>query len=151
GKIATCGCFGDCLPITAMQSFIKDLVLLVLIAIIFFGTKYITPVLTPAFNFLILLISTILVVWFQWFVMRHNPVVDCLPFKKGNNILELGKMPADAIPDKKDYVFIYEKAGEKQEFSIKNLPDSSWTFVSREDVIIEKGKNNEPPIKDFYL
>jgi len=151
GKIATCGCFGDCLPITAMQSFIKDLVLLVLIAIIFFGTKYITPVLTPAFNFLILLISTILVVWFQWFVMRHNPVVDCLPFKKGNNILELRKMPADAIPDKKDYVFIYEKAGEQQEFSIKNLPDSSWTFVSREDVIIEKGKNNEPPIKDFYL
>src|ERR1043165_4110158 len=35
GKIKTCGCFGDCLPLTPLQSFIKDLVLLVLIALIF--------------------------------------------------------------------------------------------------------------------
>lgn len=151
GKIATCGCFGDCIPLTSMQSFIKDLVLLGLILLIFFGTKYITPLLTSAFNFLILLVSTLLVLGFQWYVMRHNPVVDCLPFKIGNNILELRKMPANAIPDKKEYIFLYKKDGEEQEFTIKNLPDSSWEFVSREDVIIEKGQNNEPPIKDFYL
>ncbi len=151
GKIATCGCFGDCIPLTAMQSFIKDLVLLVLILIIFFGSKYIYPVLTTAFNFLILLFSCVLVLGFQWYVMRHLPVVDCLPFKKGNNILELRKMPADAIPDKKDYKFIYKKDGKKQEFTIKDLPDSTWEFVSREDFIVQQGKNNEPPIKDFYL
>jgi uncharacterized membrane protein YphA (DoxX/SURF4 family) len=151
GKIATCGCFGDCIPLTAMQSFIKDLVLVVLILIIFFGVKYIYPVFTAALNILILLICAILVLVFQWYVMNHMPVVDCLPFKKGNNILELRKMPANAIPDKKDYKFIYQKDGKKQEFSIKNLPDSTWEFVSREDFIVEKGSNNEPPIKDFYL
>ncbi len=79
------------------------------------------------------------------------PLVDCLPFKKGNNILELRQMPANAIPDKKDYKFFYQKDGKTQEFSIKNLPDSTWEFVSREDFIVEKGSNNEPPIKDFYL
>jgi uncharacterized membrane protein YphA (DoxX/SURF4 family) len=151
GKIATCGCFGDCIPLTAMQSFIKDLVLVVLILIIFFGVKYIYPLFTAALNILILLICTILVLVFQWYVMNYMPVVDCLPFKKGNNILELRKMPANAIPDKKDYKFIYQKEGKKQEFSIKNLPDSTWEFVSREDFIVEKGSNNEPPIKDFYL
>jgi len=151
GKIATCGCFGDCIPLTSMQSFIKDLVLLVLILIIFFGTKYIFPVFTAAFNILILLFSCMLVLGFQWYVMRHLPVVDCLPFKKGNNIIELRKMPANAVPDKKDYKFIYQKEGKKQEFTIKDLPDSTWEFVSREDFIIEKGKNNEPAIKDFYL
>ncbi|MEP6628409.1 MAG: MauE/DoxX family redox-associated membrane protein, partial [Ginsengibacter sp.] len=83
GKIATCGCFGDCIPLTAMQSFIKDLVLLVLILIIFFGTKYLTPILTPVLNFLLLVVSTLLVIGFQWYVMRHLPVLDCLPFKKG--------------------------------------------------------------------
>ena len=151
GKIATCGCFGDCIPLSAMQSFIKDLVLLVLILIIFFGQKYIYPVMLSGFNFLILLFSTFLVLFFQWFVMRHMPVLDCLPFKKGNNILDLRKMPADAVPDKKDYKFIYEKEGKKQDFTIKDLPDSTWEFVSREDFILQKGKNNEPPIKDFYL
>jgi uncharacterized membrane protein YphA (DoxX/SURF4 family) len=151
GKIATCGCFGDCIPLTAMQSFIKDLVLFALILIIFFGTKYIYPFLTAAFNILVLLLSVILVLGFQWYVMRHLPVVDCLPFKKGHNILKLRKMPANAIPDKKDYVFIYKKNGKEQQFTIKDLPDSTWEFVSREDVIVQKGSNNEPPIKDFYL
>ncbi|MDQ6761202.1 MAG: DoxX family membrane protein [Bacteroidota bacterium] len=151
GKIATCGCFGDCIPLTAMQSFIKDLILLVLILVIFFGAKYIIPVLTPVANFLILLISIFIVLGFQWFVMRHLPVVDCLPFKKGNNLLELRKMPANAIPDKKDFKFIYKKNGKEQEFTRKNIPDSTWEFVSREDFIVEKGSNNEPPVKDFYL
>ncbi len=151
GKVATCGCFGDCIPLTAMQSFIKDLILLALILIIFFGVKYIRPVLLSGFNFLILFFSTLLVLVFQWYVMRHLPTVDCLPFRKGNNILELRKMPSDAVPDKKDYKFIYQKGGKKQEFTIKDLPDSTWEFVSRQDFIVQKGKNNEPPIKDFYL
>ena len=151
GKIATCGCFGDCIPLTSMQSFIKDLVLLVLVLVLFFGKKYIHPFLSNAINVFLLVISCILVLFYQWHVMRHLPTVDCLPFKKGDNILELRKMPANAVPDKKDYRFVYEKDGKKQNFTIKDLPDSSWQFVSREDFIIEKGKNNEPPIKDFYL
>ncbi len=151
GKIATCGCFGDCIPLTAMQSFIKDIILLVLILIIFSGAKYITPVLTTTANFFILFISVGIIAGFQWFVMRHMPVVDCLPFKIGNNLLELRKMPANAVPDKKDFKFLYKKDGKQQEFTRKNIPDSTWEFVSREDFIVEKGKNNEPPIKDFYL
>ena len=151
GKIATCGCFGDCIPLTAIQSFMKDLILFALILLIFFGTKYIRPVLTAGADFFILLISVFIVLGFQWFVLRHMPVVDCLPYKKGNNLIEGRKMPADAVPDKKDFKFFYKKDGKEQEFSQKNLPDSTWEFVKREDFIIEKGKNNEPPIKDFYL
>ena len=151
GKIATCGCFGDCIPLTSMQSFIKDIVLIVLILILFVGQKYINPPLSSALNFIILLFSTLIVLFFQWYVLRYSPLVDCLPFKVGNNVLELRKMPADAVPDVIDYLFVYSKDGEKKEFSIKDLPDSSWEFVSREDVIIEKGKNNEPPIKDYSL
>ena len=151
GKIATCGCFGDCLPLTSMESFIKDLVLLVLILILFFGRKYIFPLFLPALDILLLAISTFLVLFYQWYVMRHLPTVDCLPFQKGGNILELRKMPADAVQAIKDYKFVYEKNGKKQDFTIKSLPDSSWQFVSREDIIITPGKNDEPPIKDFDL
>lgn len=151
GKIATCGCFGDCIPLTSMQSFIKDLVLTVLILLIFFGQKHIRPLFSSALNTLLLVIATLLVLFFQWYVLRHKPVLDCLPFKIGNNLLDLRKMPANATPDKKDYVFVYQKDGAKQDFTVKTLPDSTWEFVSREDRIIEKGTNNEPPIKDFYL
>jgi hypothetical protein len=79
------------------------------------------------------------------------PVKDCLPFKKGNNLIELRKMPANAIPDKKEFKFYYKKDGKEKEFSSNALPDSTWEFIRREDVIVEKGSNNEPPVKDFYL
>lgn len=151
GKIATCGCFGDCIPLTAMQSFIKDLVLLVLILLIFYGKKHIRPILNESIAVSVVILSTIAVILFQLYVLRHMPVFDCLPFKKGNNVIELRKMPADAVPDKKDYIFTYKKNGQEKQFKRGELPDSTWEFVSREDVILEKGKNNEPPIKDFYL
>jgi hypothetical protein len=151
GKIATCGCFGDCILLTAQQSFIKDLILFALILFIFFRVKYIRPILTRGESIIFLLICTFLVLWLQWFVLRHMPLEDCLPFKTGNNLIELRKMPADAVADKKDFKFFYKKDGKEKEFTGKNLPDSTWEFVRREDFIIEKGKDNEPPIKDFYL
>ncbi|HUS03345.1 MAG TPA: BT_3928 family protein, partial [Chitinophagaceae bacterium] len=149
GKIRECGCFGNCIPLTAMQSFIKDIILCVLILIIFFGAKYIRPLYRGGMNFIVLCAAILLVIGFQWYVLVRLPVFDCLPFKKGNNILELRKMPADAISDKMDFKFVYEKKGEKKEFGQNELPDSTWTFVSRKDIVIEKGKNNVPPINDF--
>lgn len=151
GKIRTCGCLGDCIPLTAMQSFIKDIVLFVLILVIFFGTKYIRPLFKGGVSFILICVSVLLLLGFQWHVLKHLPVIDCLPFKTGNNLLELRKMPADAVPDKMNFKFIYEKNGGKKEFNKDQLPDSTWTFIKREDIVIEKGKNNEPPIKDFFL
>jgi hypothetical protein len=83
--------------------------------------------------------------------MKHLPVTDCLPYKAGNNILELRKMPADAIPDKFDYSFVYEKDHVKKEFTMNNLPDSSWKFIERKETLVQKGKNNIPAINDFSL
>jgi uncharacterized membrane protein YphA (DoxX/SURF4 family) len=151
GKIRECGCFGNCIPLTAMQSFIKDIILCILILIIFFGTKYIRPIYRGGLNFIVLCVAILLVLGFQWYVLVRLPVFDCLPFKKGNNILELRKMPADAVPDKMEFKFVYEKNGDKKEFGQTELPDSTWTFVSRNDIVIESGKNNVPPINDFVL
>jgi len=122
-----------------------------LILILIAGKKYITPILSQGKSLLIIILSTILVLLLQWYVHRYMPIKDCLPFKKGNNLLELRKMPADAVPDKVEFRFVYQKNGEKKQFTMTQLPDSTWTFVSREDIIVAKGKNNEPPIKDFVI
>src|SRR6201990_1400020 len=47
GKIKTCGCFGDCLPLTPAQSFGKDIFLLILILILFANNKKIRSALRP--------------------------------------------------------------------------------------------------------
>lgn len=152
GKIRTCGCFGDCLPLSPWQSFIKDLVLLLFIALIFYYSKHVKPLFVSGlFNGITIASALLFSFVFQWYVLRYLPVVDCLPFKKGNDLVELRKMPADAIPDRFEYVFVYQKNGERKEFPMSALPDSTWQFVDRIQTLVEKGKNNEPLIKDFDL
>lgn len=151
GKIKTCGCFGDCIPLSAMQSFLKDVGLLLLIAVIFIRRKELKALLPPKTSASIITLTVVLSFGFQWYVLRHLPVVDCLPFKKGNNLLEQMKIPANATFDVYEYRFVYEKQGVQQEFPVNALPDSSWTFVDRKQLLVKKGQNNEPPIKDFVL
>jgi uncharacterized membrane protein YphA (DoxX/SURF4 family) len=151
-KFRSCGCFGDCLPLNPNQSFLKDLLLLVFILFIFKYRNSIKPLFAKEMiNAFVMFDAALIAFGLQWYTLRYLPVVDCLPFKKGNNLLELRKMPANAVPDKYELKFIYEKNNEKKEFSANNLPDSTWKFADRKQVLIEKGKNNEPPIKDFDL
>jgi hypothetical protein len=48
GKVTDCGCFGDFIKQTPMESFIKDLILLALLLIIFLGRKKIKEVFTDS-------------------------------------------------------------------------------------------------------
>ena len=151
GKIRACGCFGDCIPLTPVQTFTKDIVLLLLAVFLLLNTKYISPIAKPFFSFLYVLAATMLVLFLQWYVLRNLPLADCLPYKKGNNIVELQKMPANAIPDKYDFLFIYKKDGVQKEYKADATPDSSWEFVDRKQTLIQKGSNNIPVISDFSL
>lgn len=154
GKIKECGCFGDCIPLQANQSFIKDLVLLVLISFIFVNRSRIRPALSVRNSLLILFFTTIFSVSFQWYVLQHLPVVDCLPYKVGNNIPEKMKIPAGAIPDSTVISFVYENSGKQVEFTADKFPndfnDSTYKFIRRYDKLIRKG-NAESSIKDFSL
>ncbi|MBS1513139.1 MAG: DoxX family membrane protein [Bacteroidetes bacterium] len=149
GKIRACGCFGDCIPLTPIQTFTKDVILTVLIIILLIGQKHIKPWFSGWFSNLKVAAATIVVLWLQFYVLKHLPVKDCLPYKVGNNILELRQMPKDAVQDKYSYSFIYEKDGQQKSFDVSALPDSSWKFIERKQVLIEKGHNNVPLINDF--
>jgi len=154
GKIKSCGCFGDCLPITSKQSFYKDLLLLVLILFLVLypykiqETNY--PILAQ-----ILLGSTLMLTFFmQWHVLKHLPFVDCLPFKKGNHLLQQMKMPEGAVADSFSIEFIYRKNGKTVAFNQSNFPedfDSTYQYIDRKDVLVKKGNDLKPAIHDFTL
>lgn len=149
GTIRECGCFGDCIKLTAVETFWKDVILLLMILVIFFYRKKILPIKGAG---IALLISAILSFGIQWYTLKHLPFFDCLPYKVGNNIPEKMKLPPGATPDVYEMVFVYEKDGQKKEFTADNYPwsDSTWKFVDRKDKLVKKG-NAEPAIKDFIL
>ncbi len=148
GKIRACGCFGDCIPLTPIQTFTKDIILTVLVLLILLKQKYILPIFSTPVNWIIITMCAAAVVGLQGYVLRHLPVKDCLPYKAGNDLLQLRKMPADAIPDKYAYVFTYEKDGVKKEYT-DVFPDSTWKYIDRKQTLVQKGKNNSPLINDF--
>lgn len=152
GKFTNCGCFGDCLPITPLTSFIKDLALLGMILVLFFLRKYITPVFSTNTRRVIVIASMLATLLFQWYVLNYLPVADCLPFKKGNNIALQMKPPPGAVPDSFAIRFVYEKAGKQYEFAPENLPAdfNTYKFIDRKDKLVRKG-NAEPAIKGFSL
>lgn len=152
GKFKNCGCFGDCLPITPLASFIKDVVLLAMIVFLLAGQRYITPITTRSNTSLALTASLLVTIGLQWYVLNYLPLADCLPFKKDNNIAEQMKIPANAVQDSFAMKFIYERAGKQYEFTLEELPADlgNYKFVDRVQKLIRKG-NAEPPIKGFTL
>jgi uncharacterized membrane protein YphA (DoxX/SURF4 family) len=153
GKVRECGCFGDCIPLTAGQSFTKDLVLLLLIVFLFMVRDSIRPLLPQTGSAAVLALATVVSFAFQWYVLIHLPAVDCLPYRAGNNIPEKMKIPPGAIPDSTVITMVYEKNGRKIEFGASQFPadfDDSYHFVSRYDKLVRKG-NAEAAIKDFNL
>lgn len=154
GKIRTCGCFGDCIPLTATQSFTKDLLLTALIVFIFICHRQVKPVFTK-FTSGALLIATVLFSFvLQGYVLRHLPLVDCLPYKAGKSIRQQMKAPPGALQDSTVITFVYTKKGKQVEFTADKFPgdfdDSLYHFVKRYDKIVREG-NAQPPIKDFSM
>lgn len=150
GTIRECGCFGDCIKLTAVETFWKDVILLLMILVIFFYRKQIQPLFK--WSGLVLLLAAIFSFAVQWYTLNHLPFFDCLPYKVGNNIPEKMKLPPGATPDVYEMMFTYEKDGQQKEFTADNYPwsDSTWKFIDRKDKLVKKG-NAEPAIKDFIL
>ncbi len=153
GKPKNCGCFGDCLPITSKTSFLKDVALTILIGFLIWKQQYIRPLFTEKIRLVLMALVTILSFGFQWYTLKYLPVVDCLPFKKGKNIVEQMKMPANATPDSTVITFVYKKDGKELEFTQfpSDFNKDTYTFVKRYDKLVREGKNNKPPIQGFLL
>src|SRR5688572_4838739 len=152
GKFKNCGCFGDCIPISPLASFIKDLFLLALIVILFFNRKKIKPFLPEKLNISLIILVTLISFGLQWYVLNYLPLVDCLPYKEGNNISEKRKAPPGARPDVYETKMIYHKDGKRYEFSATELPADwqTYTYDTTITRLIKKG-NMEPAINGFYL
>lgn len=154
GKIKTCGCFGDCIPLTPKTSFIKDIVLFFAILILLVNHKKVKTNLHKAWGIIILLIGSFGVGYSQYYVLNHLPIIDCLPYKVGKDIVEQMKLPVNAIADSVRLDMEFEKNGKTYQFDPSNFPadfDSTYVFKSRKEIIIKKGNGIVAPIQNFTL
>lgn len=152
GKFTNCGCFGDCLPITPLTSFTKDIVLLLLILELLVFHRHIHQLWSRRVRVVTLIFILFICIQAQWFVLHNLPFFDCLPFAEGNALQEQMKPPKGSVPDSFAIRFTYEKAGKTYQFDGNNLPADidTYTYKDRKDELIRKG-NAEPALKGFTL
>ena len=152
GKIKECGCFGDCIKISNVETFWKDVALLVMALVLFVFRNRIKPLLRPPFGTVLLILTIFFSFGIQVWAIEHLPYYDCLPYKRGVNLYKGTQPPPGATPDVYETMLVYEKDGVKKEFTQDNFPweDSTWVFVDSKSKLVKAG-NGLPAIKDFGL
>lgn len=107
-KVTDCGCFGDAIKLTPWESFTKDLILLVLIAHLFFYRSRYEPILRSRSGNSIIIATTALSIYLGAFAIRHLPFIDFRPYKIGNNL------PEQMIAEEQPIIeYVFEKDGKE--------------------------------------
>ena len=147
--VSDCGCFGDAWVLTNWQTFGKNIVLLIAAISVFRGRSLIIRFITMKVEWMVSMYTILFVFALSVYCLESLPVLDFRPYKIGTNIKSAMEIPEGAKPSAFESRFILEKDGKKQEFTLDNYPDSTWTFVETRTILKEKGY--EPPIHDFSL
>ncbi len=149
--VSDCGCFGDAVHLTNWETFGKNIILLAAVILLFGGIKKRLQQFRTSTEWMAIGSAGIIFILFAVFNLRYLPVIDFLPYKTGVKIAEKMIIPEDAPADKYETTFIYEKDGNRKEFSISDYPanDTSWEFIDQKSVLIKKGYT--PPIHDFSI
>jgi hypothetical protein len=149
-KVTDCGCFGDAIKLTPWESFTKDVVLLGLILILYFGRRHINPLLSLRARQIIALASVVLCIVYGNYVLNHLPVIDFRAYKIGANIEDGMEVPEDAPKAVFEYAWKFDVNGEEKVLVTNgDYPDVAGEFIGVETKEIQKGY--EPPIHDFTI
>jgi len=149
-KVTDCGCFGDAIKLTPWESFTKDVILLVLILILYFGRKHIKALFSQGIRQIIALTSVVICIIYGNFVLNHLPVIDFRAYKIGANIEDGMQFPEDAPKAIFEYAWKFNNNGEEIVHRTNgDYPDVDGDFIGVETKEIQKGY--EPPIHDFTI
>lgn len=149
--VTDCGCFGDALILSNWATFYKNLVLILFVILILIFKKRIRPLLIPRIEWMAVSFFVVIAFSLSVYCYRHLPIIDFRPYKIGVHIPDAMKVPENAVLDKYETTFIYEKNGIQKEFTLENYPkgDSTWKFVDQKTVLLSQGY--KAPIHDFSI
>ena len=138
--VSDCGCFGDAIKLTNMQTFLKNIALMIFVIPVFAGRKKFkdwAPVWAQKF---FLLIIALFFMFGSIHSYRHLPVIDFMGWKVGSKV----NVPSTPL---KFYVTYKNKTtGEEKEYLTPDYPwndsvwMSQWAFKGQRAVDPSKGQ-----------
>lgn len=147
--VKDCGCFGEALRLTNVQTLLKNIVLLAASVVVAWRPLRMYRFLSRSTQWIAINYTILFVLLLSAHCLYHLPLIDFRPYHIGMNIKKGMEMPAGAPQPEFETTFILQKNGVKKEFTLDNYPDSSWQFVDSKTVQTKEGY--VPPIHDFSI
>lgn len=140
-KVTDCGCFGDFIKLTPWQSFIKDIILLTLIVVLFINRKRFTEAFSLKASHTAVALSAIICTIIGIYAIQHLPFFDFRAYYVSADIPAL-MQPAEPLR----YKYIMEKDGTTEEFTEYPTQDG---YEFKEMVLLNP--EAQPKITDYSV
>lgn len=140
-----CGCFGEAIHLTHLQTFLKNIVLILLLVIAYIPMRDLgEPRKIKYVSFTLVTLSVAAFAVYSW---MYIPVKDFTEYRPGAIL----HSAASSVPEEDLYEasFVYEKDGREESFDLHHLPDSTWTFV-RTETVMKEGADDYGINLSFY-
>lgn len=129
--VSDCGCFGDALRLSNLETLLKNLVLLPLSWLVMRDAHTLRHLFSRRERWVPTLLAVGGVIYFMVENYRHLPLIDFRPYGIGVQLdeaiaQEQQQMQARALASMR---YVYSRAGQERSFSPAELPDSTWHFV----------------------
>lgn len=149
--VTDCGCFGDAIVLTNVQTLIKNIVIDVVIIVMWILRKANRNWKVTVLSWIVTVLAILASVGFGIWTLHNIPVIDFRPYYVGADIRKQMEQPEGTHPDKYETSFVYKKDGVTKEFKLTELPEdiATWEFVEQKTKLVEKGV--QPPIHDFMI
>lgn len=145
--IGDCGCFGDAVRLTPMQTLVKNLVLLPMAVLLSLEAK------AQRLNLLSLGLGVVLSLGINLYALRYGPIVDFMPYAEGVNLREAVEHDRAAAEQRAvQLVFIDKTTGEELAFSADDATpwaDQNLEYIDTRESDVKSSE--KLPFADFIL
>lgn len=125
--VSDCGCFGDFLKLSNTATFLKNVIITGALAyLIRYNSQLRLVAIRPALQWIAFLAAFVYIIAIALLGYIVQPLADFRDYPVGTSLVD-----RQSDSDEGEMTFTYQKDGEIKEFTIDQLPDSTWTFVSR--------------------
>ena len=147
--ISDCGCFGDAIHLTNGETLLKNVIMLVMTAVVVYKPRDMIRTLSNGNSTIVINYSVLFILLYAAYSLYMLPQFDFRPYHIGANIEEGMKIPEGAPQPEFETTFMMKKDGQTKEFTLENYPDLTWEFVDSKTIMIKEGF--VPPIHDFSI
>lgn len=142
--VSDCGCFGDFLILSNGATFVKNIIIVLLLIYLLRNNCRVKGLYHPYIQWMVAVIGACYLIFVGLYGLIVQPMVDFRSFPPGSELLS-----EEPESEESEFEFIYERDGVARAFTVDELPDSTWTFVSRK--LINGVDDSRKNLTELYI